>query len=47
MASVAYMRDKLKEVYSGPDWVLKVDNMSNKQVLAVYTRLVKQGAIKV
>ena len=44
--SVQQMRDKLKERYHwSMSWSLKVDDMSDAQVIAVYYRLLRKGEI--
>ena len=42
---IAQMRDKLSRLY-GPSWGEKVRRMSDKQVVAVYTKHLAQGKIK-
>lgn len=42
--TVAEMRRKIENLY-GPDWNVKVAKMSDKQVVAVYTRLKHQNKI--
>lgn len=45
--SVEQMRHVLKQQYGGaPKWVNKVKNMSDKQVIAVYFRMLSAGQIK-
>ncbi len=45
MVSDQYMREKLKEAYSGKGWAEKVDRMSINQVLAIYRRFVEEKKI--
>lgn len=45
--SVEQMRDVLSQQYGGaPKWVNKVKNMSDRQVMAVYFRMLSAGQIK-
>lgn len=45
--TVEQMRHVLKQQYGGaPKWVNKVNNMSDKQVIAVYFRMLSAGQIK-
>lgn len=41
--STNQMRTALSKLY-GPSWVQKVENMSDKQVAAVYQRKLNEGA---
>jgi len=44
---VEQMRHVLKKQYrSAPKWVNKVNKMSDKQVIAVYLRMLSAGQIK-
>ncbi len=43
---VVHMRTHLIAAYPGPNWKKKVDRMSDNQVIAVYSRLVKEKKIK-
>ena len=40
------MRDWVKSAYPGPNWKVKVDKMSDSQIIALYYSLIKQGKIK-
>lgn len=40
------MRDWVKSAYPGPNWMAKVDKMTDKQIVALYYSLIKQGKIK-
>jgi hypothetical protein len=40
------MREKVQKAYKGDSWRLKVEAMDDKQLLAVYKRLLRCGAIK-
>lgn len=42
MPSDEQMREAIKRVYSHPNWGEKVDDMSDKQVAAIYLRLLNQ-----
>lgn len=45
--SINSMRTALKSLYNGAyKWVSKVNNMSDKQVVAVYYRMVGSGQLK-
>lgn len=44
--TVDKMRCKIAEVYKGPLWRLKVQEMSNRQVIAVYKDMEKRGAFE-
>lgn len=45
--SVEQMRHVLSQQYGGaPKWVNKVKNMSDKQVMAIYFRMLSAGQIK-
>lgn len=43
---ISQMREKIREVYSGDNWVKRVRNMPNDQVIAIYYKLLKNGKIK-
>jgi hypothetical protein len=38
-------REALKGAYSGEKWIVKVDKMSDEQIIAVYNRLKSQGKV--
>ena len=40
------MKREILKVYSGPNWAFKVENMSDKQIAAVYLRFLNQGKFK-
>lgn len=40
------MRDWVKSAYPGLNWKVKVDKMSDSQIIALYYSLIKQGKIK-
>lgn len=46
MPSAAQKREAVKRVYLSPNWEEKVDKMSDKQVAAIYLRLLDQKKIK-
>ena len=37
--SVEQMREALKQRYPGPNWIYRVDHMTDQQVIAIYYRL--------
>lgn len=39
-------RDKVRAAYDGPKWKAKVDKMSDRQIIALYFRFMKEGKIK-
>ena len=39
------MRDALKKSYPGPNWAIKVDKMSDRQVQATYMRLLNANKL--
>lgn len=43
---VRYMRDHVRNAYSGKSWIDKVNAMDDRQILAVYKRLILCGKIK-
>lgn len=44
---VYHMREHIRTAFPyGENWKLKVDKMSESQVIAVYHRMVKAGTIK-
>lgn len=45
MPSDEQMREAIKRAYSHPNWGEKVDDMSAKQVAAIYFRLLDQKKI--
>ena len=40
------LREKVKGLYNNPTWSDRVDRMSDKQVFAVYSRLINKPTIK-
>lgn len=46
MALTKDMREKVERAYKGDSWKFKVEAMDDRQLLAVYKRLVRCGAIK-
>ena len=44
--TVEKMREKLTYVYGGPLWQIRVREMSNRQVIAVYSEMEKSGRLK-
>lgn len=44
--TVDKMRDRLTYVYGGPVWQMKVREMSNRQVIAVYSEMERSGRLK-
>lgn len=40
--SIEQMRKAVTEAYPGADWPFKVEKMSDKQVAAIYNRLLNQ-----
>lgn len=45
MVSDQYMREKLKQAYSGKGWAKKVDRMPPGQVLAIYKEFLDKKKI--
>ena len=43
--TVDQMRNALIEAYPGPLWALKVKNMENRQVIAIYKNLKTKGKL--
>ena len=43
--TVKDMRDAVASVYSGPAWRLKVQEMSERQVIAIFKDMVEQGRL--
>lgn len=43
--SISLMRKAIKEVYPGEKWQNKVSRMPDKQVLAIYTRMLGNGLL--
>lgn len=46
MPSDVQKRAAVKNVYLSPNWHERVDKMDDKQVAAIYQRLLAQGKIK-
>lgn len=46
MGSHSPERTAVSQAYSGKDWATKVQQMSDAQIVAIYTRLKLQGRIK-
>jgi hypothetical protein len=44
--SIVQMRNAILKVYRGEKWILKVADMSDKQVYAVYMSFLKRGLIR-
>ena len=44
--SVSEMRIAVSRVYSGRRWKIKVDNMSDRQVMALYYRFYHSGQLE-
>lgn len=44
--TVKEMRDRLIDVYGGPLWRMKVMDMTNQQVIAVYSDMERKGRLK-
>lgn len=44
--STDQMREKILQVYTGPDYEVKLWGMSDRQVAAIYNRLMSKGKIK-
>lgn len=44
--TVDQMRECLKKVYNSPKWSNKVDKFSDSQIVAVYSKFLRKGAIK-
>lgn len=40
--NIQYMRNYLKQQYPGPNWATKVDKMTDKQVYAIYMRIINK-----
>lgn len=40
-------REAVKAAYNSPHWRIKVNKMSDSQVVAIYKRLQSQGKIKI
>lgn len=43
MGQIDIYRQELAKAYPGPEWTKKVEKMSDKQVLAVWTRIRNTG----
>ncbi len=44
--TIEQMKMRIFEVYPGPAWKAKVQEMANDQIIALYYSLVKRGKIK-
>jgi len=42
--TIENMRNEIKKSY-GPNWAIRVDRMSNKQVAAIYYKFKKEGIL--
>lgn len=38
-----FMRELVKQAYSGAKWAAKVDKMSERQVIAIFFKLKREG----
>lgn len=47
MVSDEQKRELVKQAHPNPNWAERVDGMANKQVAAIYLRLLDQNKIKV
>lgn len=43
--TINQMRSALREVYSGPRWMARVDEMDDRQVVAVYYGMKQEGRL--
>lgn len=44
--TVDQMRNALAQIYSGPMWRLRVGGMSNRQVVAIYKSMEREGRLE-
>lgn len=44
--SIEQMRDALRSIYASRKWYYKVEKMSDKQVYAVYNKMLREDKIK-